>query len=219
MDLIVTSEKTITDYLTPTEIINCDNSSINTKSVSLTRSCQTVSEKAKMLFEFVRDTISHSFDIQNSEVTFVASDVLEQGHGICFAKAHLLAAMCRAVGIPAGFCYQKLIFDDTIPNPYFTLHGLNAIYLDSYKRWIRLDSRGNKPGVVSEFNLEKEQLAFYVRPELGEEDYMEIYAEPEPSVIQCLSKIDHWNWKSMDKQLPNKPTPLINPPSTALDKS
>ena len=91
--------------------------------------------------------------------------------------------------------------------------------MDSYKRWIRLDSRGNKPGVVSEFNLEKEQLAFYVRPELGEEDYIEIYTEPEPSVIHCLSKAHHWNWKSMDKQLPNKLKPLINPPSTALDNS
>ena len=109
MGLIVSPKKTINDYLASTDIINCDNSSIRTKSVSLTRSCQTVTDKAKVLFEFVRDTISHSFDIKNSEVTFVASDVLELGHGICFAKSHLLAAMNRAVGIPTGFCYPHQV--------------------------------------------------------------------------------------------------------------
>jgi len=204
MSLNLEPKKQLSDYLAVTDMIDSNHPVLKSKAESLIQSCQTTTQKAQRLFEFVRDDISHSFDIQNSQVTYKASDVLQKGHGICFSKSHLLAAMNRAVGIPTGFCYQKLIFDDTIPNPHFFLHGLNAVYLDAYKRWIRLDARGNKPGVVSEFNLKKEQLAFYVRPELGEEDYMEITAEPEHSVIYCLSNIDHWDWKSMDKQLPSK---------------
>ena len=203
MDLIVETEKTIKDYLSASDIINCNDQSIKAKAESLTRSCQTVTEKAKVLFEFVRDKISHSFDIQNSEVTYVASDVLEQGHGICFAKSHLLAAMTRVVGIPTGFCYQKLIFDEKIPKPYFTLHGLNAIYLDSHKKWIRLDARGNKQDVRAEFSTKKEQLAFPIRTELGEADYPQILSEPSPSIIQCLSSINYWNWEIINKQLPS----------------
>jgi len=43
---------------------------------------------------------------QRDVVTCSASEVLREGTGICFAKSHLLAALLRAVGIPAGLCYQ-----------------------------------------------------------------------------------------------------------------
>ncbi len=33
------------------------------------------------------------------------------------------------------------------------IHGLNAIYLKSINKWIRLDSRGNKPDVNAQFSL------------------------------------------------------------------
>lgn len=44
-------------------------------------------------------------------VTWRASDVLRRGTGLCFAKAHLLAALLRAVGVPCGLCYQVLRCD------------------------------------------------------------------------------------------------------------
>ena len=125
MNLFLEPKKQTHDYLADTEMIDSTHSEIKTKAEALTRSCRDVESKAKVLFEFVRDTISHSFDIQNSEVTCIASEVFKKGHGICFAKSHLLAAMNRAIGIPTGFCYQKLVFDEK--EPCFTLHGLNAI--------------------------------------------------------------------------------------------
>ena len=200
MQLIIFEDKKA--YLDSSPTIDCNHPTINKKSLSLTKSCQTEIEKVKCLFEFVRDEISHSFDIQNSEVTYVASDVLEKGHGICFSKSHLLAAMVRSVGIPAGFCYQKLIFDEKSDKPYFILHGLNAIYLNIYKRWIRLDARGNKPGVLAEFSLETEQLAFPVREALGEKDYPYVFSKPDASVIECLSNSHCWNWDTRHRQLP-----------------
>lgn len=58
-------------------------------------------------YETVRDRYAHSYDIAATEVSVSASDVLENGHGICFAKAHLLAAVLRACDIPAALCYQN----------------------------------------------------------------------------------------------------------------
>ncbi|RAP32451.1 hypothetical protein DID75_04980 [Candidatus Marinamargulisbacteria bacterium SCGC AG-410-N11] len=191
-------------YLEPSNIIDYNHPTIIKKVKALTESCQTELEKAQKIFEFVRDEISHSFDIQNVLITCKASDVLAKGHGICFAKSHLLAAMARTMGIPAGFCYQKLIFDEQKSKVSTTLHGLNAIYLKDFKKWIRLDPRGNKRGVQAEFCIEKEILAFPVRQELGEQDYPKIYSEPDSSVIQCLLTTKCWNWETIDTELPNQ---------------
>ncbi|MER5928664.1 transglutaminase domain-containing protein [Streptomyces sp. NPDC002054] len=43
-----------------------------------------------------------------------------------------------------------------------------------------------KPGVDARFALDREQLAFPVRPELGEIDYPELYAAPHPAVLRAL---------------------------------
>lgn len=136
---------------------------------------------AKALFEFVRDEIDHSFDVQAQRVTMKASDVLTFGHGICYAKSNLLAAMLRACDISAGFCYQKLLFEEG--SDLITLHGFNGIYLQSINRWVRVDARGNKSGVNAQFDLQKETLAFEVREELGERDYSMIYSNP----LSCIT--------------------------------
>ena len=128
-------------------------------------------------YRFVRDEISHSWDAQDKRVTVSASDVLREKTGICWAKANLLAALLRACGIAAGICYQRLTLEDT-PGSGYCIHALNAVFLQDPGRWIRLDARGNKEGIRAEMDLEKERLAFRVRPEIGEADYSEIYAEP-----------------------------------------
>ena len=57
-------------------------------------------------------------------------------------------ALLRANGIPAGFCYQRLSIDDV--GPPYTLHGFNAVYLNEHG-WYRVDARGCKAGVTSDF--------------------------------------------------------------------
>ena len=66
----------------------------------------------------------HSADINEDILTYTASQVLSAGHGICFAKSHLLAAILRCKSVPAGFCYQKLILDDEIDGYTGTGAGL-----------------------------------------------------------------------------------------------
>lgn len=141
----------------------------------------------KNAYEYVRDKISHSADIGNDKVTCSASEVLKEKHGICFAKSHLLAALLRYKGIPAGFCYQKLILNDEL-SPVLVYHGLNGVYIEDCKKWIRLDARGNKDGVSAEFSVEEERLAFPVRIEKGELDVPIIFDEPDQKILEALTE-------------------------------
>jgi len=156
----------------------------------------------KNAFEYVRDNISHSADIQGNKVTCKASEVLREKEGICYAKSHLLAALLRCNQIPAGFCYQRLILDSETA-PYLILHGLNAVYIKALDKWVRLDARGNKPDVNAQFSLAQEQLAFPVRIKLGEEDIPTIFAVPDENVINALTKN-----KSLEALWANLPTKL-----------
>jgi len=120
-------------------------------------------------------------------VTCSASEVIKHGQGICYAKSHLLAALLRCLGIPTGFCYQKLVLDDD-SKPWLIIHALNAVYLKSLKKWIRLDARGNKEGVNAQFSTNSEMLAFPVRSELSEETSPIIFAEPNYKCVNALKQ-------------------------------
>ena len=191
----------LNEYLKPTEIIDFGTQEIIDCANSLAQGLNGEILIAKRVYEFVRDEIHHSFDIKGKVVTCKASDVLREGEGICYAKSHLLAALLRSLGIPAGFCYQKLVFSDE--NPRLVLHGLNAIYLREIDRWIRVDARGNKEGVNAQFSLEREMLAFPVRSELGEADIRMVYAEPNANVVSALERS-----KTLEELEKNLPTEL-----------
>ncbi|WP_310718656.1 transglutaminase-like domain-containing protein [Streptomyces lydicus] len=131
---------------------------------------------AEAAFTFVRDAIPHSVDSGDPRVTWRASDVLEKRTGICYAKSHALVALLRARGIPAALCYQK----------FEAVHGLIALKLPGRERWVRQDARGGEAGAGAQFRLDREQVAFAVRPEFNEVDYPVLFAEPHPAVLQCL---------------------------------
>ncbi|MBD5436440.1 MAG: transglutaminase domain-containing protein [Treponema sp.] len=184
MNLILHSNK-IDDYLKHDDVIDFENEAVSKLADALFQTADGELDFIKAAYEFVRDKISHSADRGEDAVTCAASEVLKAGHGICFAKSHLLAALLRAKSIPAGFCYQKLILDDETA-PILIYHGLNGAYIKDLKKWIRLDARGNKAGVNAQFSLETERLAFAVRPELGEEDGFVIYPAPDAKVVEKL---------------------------------
>ena len=153
---------------------------------------------AKACFEWVRDQVRHSVDYQLNPVTCRASDVLTHRTGYCFAKSHLLAALLRANGIPAGFCYQRLSLDDT-GAPY-CLHGFNAVYLQTFG-WYRTDPRGNRAGIDAQFAPPIERLAY--RPNLPEEcTFPEILPAPLAIVIETLTA--HGSWQAVQQNLPDQ---------------
>lgn len=116
-------------------------------------------------------------------------------------KSHLLAALLRAVNIPAGFCYQVLRLDPPINNE-LVLHGLNGIYLASVGRWIRLDARRNTRGVSAQFSLDKEQLAFTMESAAGEFIYDTIFAAPVSNVVNRLKEYNSRKelWLDVDRR-------------------
>ena len=62
-------------------------------------------------FEWVRDEIQQCVDYGRDELTCAASEVLRAGTGFCYAKSHLLVALLRTNGLPAGLCSQRLARD------------------------------------------------------------------------------------------------------------
>jgi len=167
-------------YLESTDIINWQHPTIQGLAVQLTS--DTTLETAKRCYEWVRDEIYHSADYHKNPVTCRASDVALERTGFCYAKSHLLAALLRAAGIPAGLCYQRFRQEDGS----YCLHGLNAVYLPDIG-WYRIDARGNKPSVNAQFTPPIEQLAFTLDATVGEVDLRGVWADPLPQVITALT--------------------------------
>lgn len=173
------------DYLKPSPVIDYGHKEVRQAALAASAHTHDEIELTKAIFEFVRDRISHTFDIGADEVTCSASSVLAYGHGTCYAKSHLLAAMMRCSGVPTGFCYQ-LLADDDSPSGH-VLHGLNAIYIKSLNKWVRMDARGNKPGVNVQFDPGMDMLAYRVDEGFGESEDPRIFAVPAESVIKALT--------------------------------
>lgn len=112
----------ISEYLKSDEIIDYDDKSVSRLADTLYERSEDSLDYIRNVYEYVRDRIPHSADINAEGVSCSASEVLKIGHGICFAKSHLLAALLRYKGIPTGFCYQKLILDDETPSFAISLY-------------------------------------------------------------------------------------------------
>jgi len=175
----------INDYLKETQYVDYNNYLLKEKSKELFDNLSDEISEIKVAFEFVRDKIQHSWDIQNEVISIVASKVLNQGNGVCWEKSILLSALLRGQGIPTGFCYQKLSRAETDKDGHI-IHGLNAVYIEHLDRWIRLDARGNKLGINAQFSLNEEKLAYPIRPQLNEIDYSTIYVNPAQVVIETM---------------------------------
>lgn len=188
MQLIMQSN-CLDDYVQELPEVNFSASSIQTLSNELFSTEQSDIEKIACAFHFMRDHIAHSWDIQGKKVTRTASEVLMHQQGVCYAKSNLLAALLRGQNIPTGFCYQRLMLFDT-PEKGYALHALNAVFVRNLNKWIRLDARGNKEGVQSEFSLHEEKLAFSVNTSLGEIDYDTIFVKPNEKTMNTLLRCD-----------------------------
>lgn len=185
-------------YLAADEVIDHDHPLVRETAARLARQAEDSYAYARLAFEFVRDTIPHSADSGDPRVTWRASDVLEQGTGICYAKSHALAALLRAEDIPTALCYQRLAHDDGSGH---AVHGLVAVRFNG--AWHRQDPRGNKPGVDAQFSLDGERLAWVPDPESNEVDYPVLYAEPHPAVLSVLKAAPDrpYLWKTLPTEL------------------
>jgi transglutaminase-like putative cysteine protease len=144
-------------------------------------------DRARGLFDFVRDEIDHSLDVETEVQTCRASDVLKERTGLCYAKSHLLAGFLRYAGFPTGFCYVRT--RDSERPGRFVLHGFNAVYWNSSGSWIYLDARGNREGVETECRFEAPwSLAYWPNPQEGEGFLPYIYKRPGKRIIEILTR-------------------------------
>lgn len=178
----------IANYLCRSDVIDWDHPAVMEQARALTAGREDVAAIAKACFEWVRDEVMHSRDFERNPVTWRASDVLLHRTGYCYAKSHLLAALLRANGIPAGFCYQRLSVGDS--GPPYCLHGFNAIELPGVG-WYRVDARGNRAGIDAQFTPPVERLAFALQS-AEEVEFANVLADPLACVVDSLRSCGTW---------------------------
>lgn len=176
------------DYLLETECIDYNNSVIQEKVKELKLKSDSQLKYIENAYKFVRDEISHSWDIKSEVVSRKASEALINRAGICWTKSSLLAALLRANGIPSGFSYQFLTRADDNADEGYIIHALNTVFISELNKWIRLDARGNKESVHADFCLDEEKLAFSIRSELGEVDYRDNNPDLDDRLIKILKE-------------------------------
>ena len=132
-------------YLNCTEIIDCHMDSVRDRARQVVEGLSTDREKAVALYYFVRDEIrADPYAPTYEQEKYKASETLERGGGHCEHKAVLLAALCRAVGVPARLGYVD-IRDYRLSEKFRRMlggdnlviqHGYAEIYIDG--RWVHV---------------------------------------------------------------------------------
>lgn len=167
-------------YLENNDIIDYEHPAVHEKALQL-QGEDSIST-LKNIYTYMRDSIRHSVDIaEKTVISITASQVLQNGHGLCMAKAHLFAALCRANAIPAGFCYQTLIQ----PSLRF-VHGLNAVYYEDTGEWYRIDIVGHRDHAPVEYQPHRELLFYTPTRKLSITEHPGIYAHPHPAMLRYL---------------------------------
>lgn len=175
------------EYLAETKSIDYMNPHIQKKVQELRNQSSDSVDYIRKAYKFVRDEIPHSWDIGTDMVSKTASDAIINKTGICWVKSCLLAALLRANGIPSGISYQLLTRADDDSEGHM-IHALNTVYIKDLNKWIRLDARGNKDNINACFSLDKEQLAYSIRKEFGEIDYLDNHADLDYRLVDILAK-------------------------------
>lgn len=130
-------------YLRPTPVIDCDSEPVKEKAHQLTGGQREVIGKAKSLFYFVRDEIRYNFYVLTDLLEdYRASATLARGQGFCIQKAIVLAALARAVGIPARLRFAVIRnplasekIKGILGGDLFVSHGYDELYIGG--RWVK----------------------------------------------------------------------------------
>ena len=100
-------------------------------------------QRAVAVYYAIRDGILYDpYSAEISVAGLKATTVLKERRGWCVSKAILLAACCRALGIPARLGYADVLnhlstekMRQRMKTNVFYWHGYTALYLD--ERWVK----------------------------------------------------------------------------------
>jgi transglutaminase-like putative cysteine protease len=131
------------DYLRSTDVIDFHHPAIMAFVYERTATAESPTEQAIKLYYAVRDEIRYNpYAIDLSVDGLRASATLKSGQGWCVPKAVLLAACCRALGIPAKLGYADVRnhlsterMRAYMKTDVFMWHGYTVIYLAD--KWVK----------------------------------------------------------------------------------
>lgn len=130
-------------YLQPTPVVDCDSKDVVQYTCTASGDSKDPRDQAIRLFYAVRDGIRYDpYTLDLSVEGLRASTTLGTGRGWCVAKAILLAACCRAKGIPARLGYADVRnhlttarMREAMQTDIFFWHGYTSILLDGV--WVK----------------------------------------------------------------------------------
>lgn len=136
-------EENLELYLKPTPFIDSDSPSIIEFAKQFIGDAKTDIEKAVKLFYAVRDEIRYDpYNINFTHEGLKASIILGRRYGYCVAKAIVLTAAARSVGIPARLGFADVInhlaterLKSLMQTDIFAWHGFSELFLDG--RWVK----------------------------------------------------------------------------------
>ncbi len=169
----------LNDYLVANEDVDYKNTEIQTVINSLKRDSENEIDYIKKSYKFVASEISYPMDnkkIKSQQPLFKASDVLAAKTAFCFGKITLLASLLRGNNIPCGYSDQLLVLDEEAPENKI-IHSLNAVYVKSQKRWIRIDPRSYDEKIEINFDNQESFLAYEAEEKYQEIDNLGFYHE------------------------------------------
>jgi transglutaminase-like putative cysteine protease len=137
-------------YLSPTWFVNSDAPAVVALAEEVTAGVSDEVERACRLFYATRDGIRYTaYDLDLTREGLRATRLLETGTGWCVSKSVLLAALCRAAGIPCRLGYanvknhmatRKLI--EFLGTDVFYYHGYNELFLRG--KWVKATTAFNR---------------------------------------------------------------------------
>ncbi|MGD9720405.1 MAG: transglutaminase family protein [Pirellulales bacterium] len=137
-------------YLAPTWFVDSDAPEVASLAREVAAGATDEVDRACRLFYAVRDGVRYTaYNLDLAPESLRASHVLRAGDGWCVSKSVLLAALCRAEGIPCRLGYAnvknhmataKLL--EFLGTDIFYYHGYNELYLGG--RWVKATTAFNR---------------------------------------------------------------------------
>jgi transglutaminase-like putative cysteine protease len=209
---------TAIEFIQSTYFIDSDDERIVGYSQDIIGSETDPVKQAIALYYAVRDGFRYDpYDISLSPDAFKASNILALGKGWCVAKAILLAACCRSIGIPSRLGFADVSnhlsterMRQVMQTDVFYWHGYTSIFLNN--NWVKatpafnielcdkfnlkpLEFDGTKDSIYHEFDEMGNKHMEYLNDrgeysDLPLEALIETFAEYYPNMAALASNAD-----------------------------
>ena len=131
------------ECLSPSRFIDSEHPSIKALAAAATDPDADDIDNAISLYYWVRDEVRYNpYGVGTSVDTYLASATLAAGESWCVPKSLLLAALCRAQGLPARVGYADVRnhlsterLRQSMQTDIFYYHGYTSLFLDG--RWVK----------------------------------------------------------------------------------